>query len=89
MGNFPTRLLLSPDCADRLVVDLHSLGDLPIGLLRRGFDYLGDQLAPLLGGEMPAVDVGADDVGPCIIVLDDGRIKEREIKFVIADADAD
>jgi hypothetical protein len=61
-GNFPTPLLLSPDGADRLVIDLHRLCDLAIGLLGRRLDQLGNKLALLLGAQMAPSDVGADHV---------------------------
>src|SRR5262249_3131828 len=61
--DFPTSLLLSPDCADRLVIDLRLFGDRPVRLLRLRLDQLGDQLALLLGGKVAAVDVFADAKG--------------------------
>src|SRR5262249_3324184 len=63
LGNFPSCFLLLSDGAHRLVVGLRLLGDLPVGLLRLRLDQLGDQIALLLGSEVPAVDVLREDKG--------------------------
>lgn len=63
VGNFPTCFEIAAHGTDGLVVDLGSLRDCPIGFLGRRLDQLGDQLALLLGGEMAATNVGADDIG--------------------------
>jgi hypothetical protein len=63
VGNFPTCFEIAAHGTDGLMVDLGSLRDCPIGFLGRRLDQLGDQLALLLGGEMAATNVGADDVG--------------------------
>ena len=44
--------------ADRLMIDLDRLRDLPIRLRRVGLDQLRDQFVLLLGSEVAAVDVG-------------------------------
>src|SRR5262249_44965638 len=53
---------LLPQPTDRVLVGLHLSGDGAVGL--RPVGTLQDQLALLLGGEVevPAVDVGADDI---------------------------
>src|SRR5262249_14789742 len=67
VGNFPTPLQFGAHGSDRLVIGLYRLSDCPIGLLGRRLQQLGNELAPILGGEVPAVDVGGDDVGVWII----------------------
>jgi len=47
---------------------LNGLGDLPIGLLGRGLDQLGDQLAPLLSGQVAPMQICRDDICPGIDV---------------------
>src|SRR5262245_19769188 len=67
LGNFPSCFLLVPDDGNSLVIDLGLAGDLPVGLLGLRLDQLGDQLAFLLGGEVAAVNVLADDVAGRIV----------------------
>src|SRR5262249_11376489 len=66
-GDFPSCFLRLPDRAHGLVVGLHLLGDLPVGFLRRRLDQLGDQIPLLPGGEVAAVNVGADDEGNWVV----------------------
>jgi hypothetical protein len=91
VGNFPTCLHLLPHGADRLVIDLGQLRELPVGLLRLRLQRLLDQAALLLAGQVAAVDVGADDVGVGIPFAGHERVPERGVHGEIAvhDGDAD
>jgi hypothetical protein len=60
--NFRSYLQLAADRGDGLVVDLGDLGCLPIGTLRPVLQERGGDVALLLGFQVPAMQVGADDV---------------------------
>ena len=59
--NFLTSLFLAPHFGNGLVVDLDRLRDLPIRFFRIELEYLRDQVAFLLGGQVPAMDICGQD----------------------------
>src|SRR6516165_9521254 len=76
VGNFPTSHHLGPNCADCFVVGLCSVGNLPIALPRISLQQRSDDVASLVGTEMAAMDVDADDVVSCISV-DASEVRKR------------
>ena len=62
MGNFPTLFHALSHSADCFVIDLCSVGNLPIALGRVSLQQFSDYLTTLLSGEVTTMDVGADDV---------------------------
>ena len=82
MRNFRTLFLLGTDGSDGLAVDLGHLADGPIRLLRLRLNQLGDQLAFLFGGEVPAVDVLGNDIGShtsIVVLLVRGDLAARRV----------
>src|SRR5262249_20289002 len=66
-GHQTSRLLLGADLPNERRARLHRLGNCPVGLFRGRLEQPRDQVALLLGGEVPAVDVLRDDIGNRII----------------------
>src|SRR5262249_18527934 len=67
LGNLPSSLHLGTHLFDGVMARPDLLPDLPIGLFRPRLEQFGDQVALLLGGQVPAADVLRDDVGERII----------------------
>ena len=69
--NLSTSLKLCTHCTNGNMACLHCVGDLPVRPVRCRLQYLRDQLAPLFGGEMTAVQVNGQDEGERIAIIRD------------------
>src|SRR5262249_29010432 len=73
------------DFGDVRMTDTDCLRYLPIGLRRRGLEQLGDQLPLLLGGEVPPVNVLADDEGDGIADIGTAVLMFAELELKASD----
>src|SRR6266849_6369455 len=62
LGNLPSCFQLRSNIANGVMADLGCFSNLPIALSRVDLYQLRQQVPLLFGGQMPTMDVGADDV---------------------------